>query len=59
MYLLSATFCHQFISNKPKQETLMSFLRKVMSFSAVKYKWRLMMLTLFVKEHNKLGEGGT
>jgi len=36
-YLLSATFRHQFISNKQKQESLTSFLCKVTSFSAVKY----------------------
>ncbi len=36
-YLLSATFRRQFISNKRKQEMLTSFLRKVVSFSAVKY----------------------
>ena len=36
-YLLSTTFRCHFISNKQKQETLMSFLHKVTSFSAVKY----------------------
>ncbi len=37
-YLLSTTFRHHFISNKQKQETLIFFLRKVMSFLPYKYR---------------------